>query len=146
MGDSPRRPRPVVSDRFALQAWAKAEAYLIETMALQPGTTPSGMVHMAYYAMFHAARAVLLRSNGTAPKKHASVKGQFSHLAQSRDNTLRDAAHSLNKAEEKRIIADYRDSERVSADDAREALNRAVNFLDLCAKEFRFPREQNDNG
>jgi uncharacterized protein (UPF0332 family) len=145
MGDRPRRPSSVASERFALQAWSNAEIHLAEAMALQPDVTPNGMAHIAYYAMFHAARAVFLRLEGSAPKKHASVRGQFSLLAQSRYQVLREAARSLNETEEKRIIADYRDGESVSPGDAREALNRAIAFLDVCSREFGFARKAGGN-
>jgi uncharacterized protein (UPF0332 family) len=101
------------------------------------------MVHMAYYPMFHAARAVLLRATGSAPKKHASVIGQFGLLVRERSAKLREAGHNLREVERNRIIVDYDDVRTISEKDARDALSMAVAFLDLCAAEFGFPRGSN---
>jgi uncharacterized protein (UPF0332 family) len=90
--------------------------------------------------MFHAARAVLLRAMGSAPKKHGSVIGQFGQFVRERSTTLKGAAHDFNEVEESRVIADYDEVQIISAERARDALARAEAFLDLCAREFGFPR------
>jgi uncharacterized protein (UPF0332 family) len=95
---------------------------------------------MAYYAMFHAARAVLLRETGSAPKKHASVIGQFGHAIRERSAVLRQAGREFKEVEKSRIVADYDDAREISAKDAQDALSKARAFLDLCAAEFGFPR------
>jgi uncharacterized protein (UPF0332 family) len=85
----------VINDRFALQAWSKAESFFAEASKLQAETVPAAIVHSAYYAMFHAARAVLLRSTGSTPKKHSSVVGQFGYLVRDRSTALKQAGHDL---------------------------------------------------
>jgi uncharacterized protein (UPF0332 family) len=92
--------------------------------------------------MFHAARAVLLRETGSAPKKHGSVVGQFGLLTKDRSEALRRASADLNWIEERRILADYSDTVRMTTEDAVGALRKAQAFLDLCAREFGFPREE----
>lgn len=131
----------MITDRFALQAWSKAEALLADASAVGTQSAPGAIVHLAYYAMFHAARAALLREAGSAPKKHASVIGQFGHAVRERSVALRQAGHNLKEVEKSRIIADYDDVRAISAKDAQEALARAIAFLDLCAEEFGFSRE-----
>ena len=136
----------MTTDRFALQAWSKADGLLADACVVKPETAPSAVVHMAYYAMFHAARAVLLRETGSAPKKHASVIGQFGQVVRERSVALRQAGHDLKEVEKSRIVADYDDARELSAQDAQDALRRASSFLDLCAEEFGFPREQAGDG
>jgi uncharacterized protein (UPF0332 family) len=105
---------------------------------------PRATVHAAYYAMFHAARAVLLRTEGTAPKKHASVVGQFGLVVKERGQPLRQAGSELNKVEAFRIKADYSDEEVVTPEEALQSLQMARRFLELCAREFGFPRAQEE--
>jgi uncharacterized protein (UPF0332 family) len=128
-----------MNEDFALQAWDTAE-YHFGLATMQRPEAAGATVHEAYYSMFHAARAALLRATGSAPKKHSSVIEQFGLLVRGRSDALRQAAHDLNKLEDSRIIADYGQVKRLSADEALDALNRARAFLGLCAAEFGFPR------
>lgn len=67
------------------RAWAKARLHLDEAAAMDPARTPAAAVHSAYYAMHHAARAVLLRRDGErAPTNHGAVIGRFGQLAKKR--------------------------------------------------------------
>ena len=95
---------------------------------------------MSYYAMFQAARAVLLLVTGTSPKRHASVINQFGLLAKDRSTELRLASNDLNKMQSRRIRADYNETAQITAGDASNALHKTEAFLNLCAKEFGFPR------
>lgn len=101
---------------------------------------PGGIVHLAYYAMFQAARAVLVSMSGTSPKKHAGVINQFGLLAKDRSAELRLAGDDLNKVQARRLRADYNETAHISPDDAKDAFRKAEDFLDLCASEFGFPR------
>lgn len=130
----------MISDDFALQAWETAEYHLAGALAQQPDAFPAIAVHVAYYAMFHAARAVLLRVNGAAPKTHASVIRQFGLLAQTSSDELKGVARDLNRVEGSRIIADYSQVKRLSPTDARDAVEKAQRFLETCASEHGFPR------
>jgi uncharacterized protein (UPF0332 family) len=134
-----------MSEDFAAQAWDTAEYHLAQALLQRPEGTAGATVHLAYYAMFHAARAALLRDTGSAPKKHSSVVEQFGLLVRNRSEALKQAAHNLNKVEDSRIIADYGQVRRLSEREALDALNKAQEFLDLCAKEFGFPREERAN-
>ncbi len=130
-----------MSDEFALQAWSTAE-YHFALALMQPEDAAGVTVHQAYYAMFHAARAVLLRATGSAPKKHSSVIAQFGLLVRNRPEALKRAARDLNKLEDSRIIADYAQVRRLSTAEAYDALSKAQECLELCAAEFGFARTE----
>lgn len=128
-------------------AWATAEVHLAEAAAQDAEVTPLTTAHSAYYAMFHAALAVLLRESGSFPKKHDSVIRQFSFLVKDLGSAHRQAAEDLNDVKDLRIEADYSQERYVSPTDARRALEKTTAFLDLCAKEFGFPRaRESGNG
>ena len=129
------------TERFALQAWAKAEAHLAEAAEQSAETTPMAMVHLAYYAMFHAARAVQLRNFGKAPKKHSGVVGQFGLHFKDKNAALKAAAGDLSLVFENRLLVDYNEEAAITSEQARQSLQKAIAFLDLCASEFGFPRD-----
>jgi len=41
---------------------------------------PEAIIYLSYYAMLHAAAAVLIERIGRAPKTHGAIIGQFSNL------------------------------------------------------------------
>jgi uncharacterized protein (UPF0332 family) len=51
---------------------AKAERFLEQAMKQSPDNAPEATIHLAYYAMLHAAAAVLIERAGEAPKSHGS--------------------------------------------------------------------------
>lgn len=127
---------------YALAAWSNAERHLREAESQNPDVSPLATVHIAYYSMFHAARAVLLRQAGSAPKKHGSVVGQFGLLAKSGTPELKAAASDLRKAQDQRILGDYGNAGDLTVQTATETRQKAVAFLDLCSREFSFAREE----
>lgn len=133
------------ADEYALQAWVEAEIRIAEAAGQDPAVSPRALIHSAYYAMFYAARAVLLRQ-GSAPKTHASVVGQFGLLAKARGLEWKNAGRDLREVEDRRIRADYRLGLTITAEDARDALTKAQAFLDLCAREFGFRAPGHDAG
>ncbi len=122
------------------QAWAKALRDLREAEALDLSRTPGAGVHKSYYAMHHAARAVLLRLDGEkAATKHGTVIGRFGQIAKTAGNDgLISAARDINRVYDERIESDYHIQEITSEDDAKESLSKAQNFLRVCATTFGF--------
>jgi uncharacterized protein (UPF0332 family) len=104
--------------------------------------TPTAAVHSAYYAMHHAARAVLLRTDGEqAPTKHGSVIGRFgfhARNAQPESQALLQAGRDINRIYEQRIAADYDVEDATDAATARDCLARARAFLTVCAHHHGF--------
>lgn len=119
-------------------AWAAALDCLSEALEADPRKLPKSVVHNAYYAMHHAARAVLLRAEQRAPMKHGQVIGAFGRLAEGReDEALKLAGRNINEVEEMRLDSDY-SGRRPDADEAARAADLSRRFLALCADRFEF--------
>ena len=65
------------------------------------------VIRSSYYAMFHAARAVLFKATGDAPKRHDRVIQQFGLRARDLDEAMRAAGRAFNAAKDVRNAADY---------------------------------------
>ena len=98
------------------------------------------VIHSAYYAMFHGARAVLLRATGSAPRKHDSVVTAFGRLVRDGDESLRRCGRWLNAMKDGRTAADYGENFDPAADEAHQAIRLAHDFMGACAVEFGFPQ------
>jgi len=62
------------------QRLEKATQLLAQVGGLDPSTQGELLAHHAYYAMFHAACAVILARAGTVPVRHATVVIEFGRL------------------------------------------------------------------
>ena len=96
------------------------------------------VIHSSYYAMFHAARAVLFQAVGSAPKRHDGVIQQFGLLVRDQDDALRTAGRAFNGVKDERTAADYDETILPSPDEAREALQAANSFLAICSARYGF--------
>ena len=65
------------------------------------------IIHSSYYAMFHAAPAVLFQVAGQAPKTHDQTIQQFGLLVRDLDDSLRAAGKAFNEVKDERNEADY---------------------------------------
>ena len=83
------------------------------------------VIHSAYYAMFHAARAVLFRMTGTAPRKHGGVITAFGRLVRDDDEARRRCGRWLNAMKDGRTAADYGEDFDPPAEEARHAIQLA---------------------
>lgn len=110
-------------------SWRKAEAHLSEAAAQDADLSPMAVIHSSYYAMFHAARAVLFKAAGIAPKRHDGVIQQFGLLVRDLDDALRTAGRASNAIKDDRTAADYDETILPSPEETREALRSAVDFL-----------------
>ena len=92
-----------------LQVWAAALEFLAEAKQSSATATPRMVMHAAYYAMFHGARAVLLKLDGLlAPTKHNAVVSRFGyHAKQTGAVALLSAGRTLNKMQQQRLRSDY---------------------------------------
>jgi len=113
---------------------AKAERMLRQAESLAADQAPEAVIHLAYYAMFHAATAVLLEA-GTAPAlTHGGLIGGFGRLMRDRGETARLQGRVLNRAEDQRLQADYGVSLPDLADAAGGLLRDARTFVAFCAE------------
>ncbi|TWT02115.1 HEPN domain-containing protein [Reyranella sp. CPCC 100927] len=117
----------------AARRLAKAERFLHQATILDETVMTETVIHGAYYAMFHAAAAVLLERTGKAPKTHAAMVGQFSGIARTAGKDAELLARRFNRAESRRLIADY-DDVPAEEDDAASVRASAIEFLALCRR------------
>jgi uncharacterized protein (UPF0332 family) len=110
---------------------AKAEGFLAQLISVSSTDAPAGAIHLAYYAMLHAASAVLLDRFGEAPKTHAGTIGRFSQAVMANDEGKR-FGRALSKAEQLRVVSDYDDGAVPIAADAESTRKTAIEFVAYC--------------
>jgi uncharacterized protein (UPF0332 family) len=91
-----------------------------------------GACNRAYYAMFDAAQAALLRSGVPAPdalgKTHRGLINTFSAYLVKDGPVSKELGRQLKRAEEMRLVADY-NGESVLQADAAELVAQAELFV-----------------
>lgn len=110
----------------------KAKRLLRQAQAINAADAPESVVHLSYYAMFHAATAVLLRHRGKAALTHAGLIGAFGQFAKSRGENARQHGRALNRAEDLRLQADYGVSYQDLAEAGAKVREEAHAFIDFC--------------
>lgn len=116
----------------AIQAAASAK------LLLDAGDA-DGACNRAYYAMFDAARAALLASGAPVPaeiaKTHSGLISAFSlHLVKTGRVPV-EFGKTLNKAEELRLIADYK-GDPIDSDAASWVVSEAHSFVQMMQDTF----------
>lgn len=101
-----------------------------------------GACNRAYYAMFDAARAALIRCGAPVvsevAKTHGGLIAAFSlHLVKTGRVPI-EIGKALNRVAEIRLIADYSGDE-VTAERAQWAVEQALVFVETMRREFRAP-------
>jgi uncharacterized protein len=127
----PEIERPVLE--HARDALAKAERFA-ELAAETPDDRFEGVIHGAYYAMFHAARAALLAVEGTASTNHGRVLKAFASMVK-RDEpgaVAEACSRSLRQAYQLRAQADYGKKDLTRA--GRRLRERVPTFLNFCVR------------
>lgn len=115
-----------------------AHRHLAEAQAAKPEVAPSASVHCSYYAMFHAARAVLLHVNGTASTRHGSVLTAFEARADMEGPDMLARARMLRKAYNARLETDY--TEQLATSEGKATvLAHATEFVTYCAIRLGTP-------
>ncbi len=122
------------------QVWVAALEFLSEAERSSASAIPRMTVHAAYYAMFHAARAVLLKAEGLeAPTKHNVVVSRFGYLAKQANSAEQmRAGRMLNNMRQERLRSDYDTGHRPTPEQATEAVKTARLFLAQCAEILGF--------
>jgi len=90
-----------------------------------------GAANRAYYAMFDAARAVLLASGGsvaTTGRTHSGLIAAFGQYLVKHAAVSKDLGRFLNRAHEIRLIADY-NGDSVELNDAEAIVAQAETFI-----------------
>ena len=110
---------------------ARAARFLSQAEEFPADKAPEAIIHLSYYAMLHAAAAVLVERTGRAPKTHGAVVGQFSNLTKADEGEGRSLSRSFNHAQNIRLLSDYGD-ENSTASEATETREAARAFLVYC--------------
>lgn len=129
-----------MSDALTAQAlMLKAARACTSARALLELGDVDGACSRAYYAMFDAARAALLASGAPVQpdigRTHGGLITAFSlHLVKN-GPIPRELGRLLKRAEEIRLVADYKENS-VEFDDARELVGQAELFFNALRAEF----------
>lgn len=111
----------------------KAREALEDAQVLLMRNRNSGAVSRGYYAMYHAASAMLLRE-GLTIEKHAAVKAKFGESFVKRGLVDSKFGRYLNLALKLREDADYvsEGAVTITAQIAKEQVERAGQFLAMA--------------
>jgi uncharacterized protein (UPF0332 family) len=117
----------------------KASRAVASSRLLLDAGDVDGACNRAYYAMFDAARAVLIQSGAPVvpevAKTHSGLILVFSlHLVKT-GRVPTELGKALNKAAEIRLIADYTGDE-VTAETAQWAVEQTAVFVEPMRREF----------
>lgn len=123
----------------ARELMLKAERAARSAKLLLQAGDADGACNRAYYAMFDAARAALLACNAPTPaevaRTHGGLISAFSlHLVKSGRVPV-ELGRALNRAEEIRLIADYR-GDSVEPEQAAWTVEQAERFVQAMRSEF----------
>lgn len=123
----------------AQSLFAKADRAVESAQLLLGAGDIDGACNRAYYAMFDAARAALIVSRSPVPpeiaKTHSGLISAFSlHLVKSGRVSV-ELGKALNKADELRVLADYK-GDQVGKDDAAWVVSQARNFVQEMQAAF----------
>ena len=119
----------------AAEAFAKALRLLDEAGRVDAEQVPEMVVHTAYYAMYHGARAALLTKNRNVTTQHQRLPDALRKASSSPG--VAEAAALLRSAYPQRISADYDTGFQPDAALAADALRDARRFIELCRTEFK---------
>jgi len=119
-------------DQAKLLDWAREDARAARLLA-DEGLARQA-VSRAYYAMFCAARALLLTDDREF-SKHSAVIAAFGKQFARTERVPRRLHRYLIDTQDDRLGADYRIGQETTAEDAAEALRRAKEFIE-AAEEF----------
>jgi uncharacterized protein (UPF0332 family) len=122
---------------------AKAEQAAASAKVLLDTGDGDGASNRAYYAMFDAARAVLLASGFDVGKTHRGVLNAFSERLVKSGSVPQEMGRLLKRAETFRYVADY-EGNPVELNDAKEMVEQAEAFVASMRVGF-MPEELNDD-
>ena len=114
------------------QHMQKAARFLRSVQSRATSDEPDTVISTAYYAMHHAACAVLLWRGDPLPKTHASLISRFGLTVRDFGPEGREAGAALHEAFLRRTRGDYDVDVSFGRSDAIAARERAIKFVDYC--------------
>lgn len=112
----------------------KANNKLADALELDAATFPGLVIECSYYAMHHAAVALLQQRDGSAPLKLNQVVTSFAEFLTTRAEEDERFGRALNRAFNARIVEDYGVLEVADVDEAREIRSQAEDFVEFCER------------
>lgn len=106
----------------------KADQALRSARTLLDAGDADSACNRAYYAMFDAARSLLLARGHEGGRTHRGVLNAFSEAFVKPGELGKDLGRALKRAETLRYVADY-DGDTLSAQDAADLLQEAERFV-----------------
>lgn len=97
---------------------------------------PEIIAHTAYYAMHHAALAILTHYGVAAPKTHSGLVSRLSQLDRDRSWRAQASVALLARALNRRMIGDYQFVGTLNVQHARSARDDAVAFVSFCERQI----------
>ncbi|HJQ60275.1 MAG TPA: HEPN domain-containing protein [Vineibacter sp.] len=88
---------------------ATARRLLRELEDLDPGKVPTATIHAAYYAMFHAATAIVLDGGGRRVRTHSGLIAKLAATLRQNHPDRQELVARLGRAFDARMLADYDD-------------------------------------
>jgi uncharacterized protein (UPF0332 family) len=119
---------------------SKALRLLQSVQARAESDEPDAVISTAYYAMHHAACAVLLWRGEKLPKTHASLIGRFGLVVRDLGEDGREAGASLHDAFARRTRGDYDAAALFDRNYALAARDQATRFVGYCRSLLRKSR------
>ena len=120
---------------IAQDLMAKAVQAAASARVLLDTGDADGACNRAYYAMFDAARAVLLAAGHDVGKTHKGVLNAFSDRFVKNDTLPKEMGRLLKHAETFRYVADY-EGGPVELSDARDMVEQAETFVSAVRAKF----------
>jgi len=115
------------------QRFEKAGECIDDARLLLESKRLAATVNRAYYAMFHAATAVLLTKD-VKRSSHSGIISAFGELFAA-SGMIETVYHKyLREAFDLRQEGDYEAHIEISNVEAEKTLNRAIDFIDACRK------------
>jgi len=115
------------------QHFRKAADCVEDSQILLDNDRPAAAVARAYYAMFHAATAVLA-VKGIKRSSHRGILSAFGEYLVKPGLIKKSFHQSLLEAFGLRQQTDYEPIANVDNQQAREILDQAIDFVDACRK------------
>ena len=113
----------------------KARSFLEEASAADPNGLPRAMIHVCYYAMYHAVAAALIAAHGSAPTSHGrAIHKGSALLAERLGPEGEQAGESIYRAYQLRLLVDYSVDPDHLVDRASRLREEAEQVLASCHK------------
>jgi uncharacterized protein (UPF0332 family) len=112
---------------------AKAEQAAASARVLLAAGDLEGAANRAYYAMFHAARAALLKAGESAVGSHGTIIGKFGLTFVKSGVVSVELGRAINEAQRLRSVGDY-GPEPLGADAVRSMVKSAGEFVETVRR------------